>query len=119
VHEQGTANVDVTNASLSVTPKVATAVHFKFLNADAGHQADDHSFSINASMVTITSLGGVSAGVSEVQLRSGGNTIFDESFEPGGDDFIDLPFTQLVPIDEVILFCEEGVCAIDVSVIGN
>jgi hypothetical protein len=113
VHEQGTANVNVTNSGLTVTPKAASAFHVNELTAATGQQDVDQSFSIDASMVTFTS----AQGVGDVQLRSGGNTVFDGELATG-HDFI-LPFPQPVPIDEVLLSCDEGPCVITVSVIGN
>ena len=113
VHEQGTASVDVRNRRLTVTPRIASAFHENELLAQTGQDDNDQSFSIDASMVTFTS----AQGIGSVQLRRGGNTIFDGKFNTG-HDFI-LPFPQQVPIDQVILFCDEGPCIINVSIIGN
>jgi hypothetical protein len=112
-HEQGTANVNVTNSGLSVATKPATAFHFNELLAQTGQDDNDQSFSINASMATITS----AEGIGSVQFRSGGSTLFDGQFQTG-HDFI-LPFPQPVPIDQAILFCDDGPCRVNVSIIGN
>ena len=118
VHEQGTANVNVTNSGLSVTPQLASKTFKTELNAGAGGETAQTFPTIDASLITVTW-----AGSGSLRIRNGSNLLFElvsggNAGEVATRDNVVLPFTLLLSVDTVFLECDTD-CAVSVSVVGR
>jgi hypothetical protein len=120
VHEQGTANVNVTNSGLSVTPRVATKTGgIASISAGAGSDSDvGFQFgTVNASLVTVTSQ--VGTGVLTFQNTNSTNGTFAVLQFPleAGAQLI-VPLVEAVPINNVHLHCSTA-CSAWFNTVGS
>ena len=117
VHEQGTANVNVTNATLTAVPGVATTHHLKYLAANGG--ASDFELldpAIYASLITITSMEG------RGNLYVGyGSQLLSYRIESGHD--LILPLTQPFRVNRLQVDCfpvtPAAGCAALINIVGT
>jgi len=120
VHEQGTANVSVTNSSLSVAPRLATKTGGSAsISAAAGLDADvGFSFgTVNASMVTVTSQ--VGTGIITFQntnSTNGTSTVLQFPLEAGAQFIV--PLVEAIPINNVHLHCSTS-CSAWFNTVGS
>ena len=104
VAQQGTADVNVKNSSLTVTPSAATG-QFNVLTGDVGVLAGDRFGSainpaVTVSLITITGLQG--SGL--FQIRDAGHTVLDLAFTPADHSLV-IPSPQRLTVDEFVLDC--------------
>jgi hypothetical protein len=118
VHEQGTANVSVTNSSLTAAPRVATK-----LGCDSSIGASTNgTFTVlcpltNASLVTVTS----QSGPGFITFYEAANTNDDPSLQfdlEAGHDLV-VPLPEAVPIDRVEIDCRTSACSAVFNIVGS
>jgi hypothetical protein len=125
VHEQSTANINVTNtsaipvheqgtanASITAFPQ-ATTVHEDGAQLSGGSQKVDTFATINASTIVLM------AAESTADFEVAAPTGFVEFFEivPSGST-VTIPLNETVPVDEIIAGCNSD-CRVDWTLVGN
>ena len=125
VHEQGTANINVTNtsaipvheqgtanASIAAFPQ-ATTVHEDGGDVSGGSQKVDTFATINASTIVLMASGNTAD--FQVVAPTGRVEFFD--IVPPGST-VTIPLNETVPVDEIIAGCSSD-CEVDWTVVGN
>jgi len=109
VHEQGTANVNVTNSSLSVAPAAPITAGGRFVGVGAGSTFDLDS-PTTASALNITLSGDVSGFV--LFYQSDAVAVFDGPADGLGHSNIDLALTRPIRFDSVRCVGTSGFCSV-------
>lgn len=112
VHEQGTANVNVTNSAVTVAPQAADIRSFGLLSAGPSGSAT-HAFPpIDASLITLTGMEGQGGAI----VQNGGFPILFYATDEGD---VVLPLSQPMTVDAFVLNCGSTSCRARINVVGR
>ena len=127
VHEQGTANVNVTNSSVAVTPPGSVSQVCKSNSAVSDslwvvkNDLDQHSICSGDFYVTNITVAGFDSNAATIEFRYQGNVVLNLLSSPfHGSDSYQLDLTHSLHVDDVEVYCSAvNPCQFELAMLGN